>query len=325
MRQKAVFNEAQRLRKSGKSYSMIAKDLSLPRSTVYYMLKTKVANEVGRPKIINKPQAKVINNAIRKLKSKGKVVSSRKLLNITRLRCSTRTIRRHLRSSNYKYREVKQKIQLSATNKARRIEIIKTWFKEKVDWNNVIFMDEKRFKFDGPDNFGTWMKPDEAVSRNKRQMGGGGVMVQACIGSDGYLRVVRVNGTIDGQHYREILSNVCAYLKNRYPVFTVAQDNATPHTCKIVQNWIRENSILSLKWPPYSPDLNLIEVVFKMISDNVYDGPQFSKNDDLWIAIVSAVETINSEKKHVIKNMYEAYEDRLFWVLENGGNIYQQK
>jgi hypothetical protein len=36
-------------------------------------------------------------------------------------------------------------------------------------------------------------------------------------------------------------------------------DNAKPHTAKHTQKWLQDNSIEVMEWPPYSPDLNLIE------------------------------------------------------------------
>ena len=36
-------------------------------------------------------------------------------------------------------------------------------------------------------------------------------------------------------------------------------DNDPKHTSAVVKNWLRENKIETLKWPPYSPDLNPIE------------------------------------------------------------------
>ena len=39
------------------------------------------------------------------------------------------------------------------------------------------------------------------------------------------------------------------------------QDNARIHTAKKVKEWLLEMGIEMIEWPPYSPDMNLIEHV----------------------------------------------------------------
>ena len=43
------------------------------------------------------------------------------------------------------------------------------------------------------------------------------------------------------------------------------QDNAPIHTAHKVRDWFRENGIEITDWPPYSPDLDLIEHAWKAL------------------------------------------------------------
>ena len=46
-------------------------------------------------------------------------------------------------------------------------------------------------------------------------------------------------------------------------------DNAPPHRSKQTKDWLIENGINVIDWPPYSPDLNVIENCWSYISRRV--------------------------------------------------------
>jgi transposase len=47
-------------------------------------------------------------------------------------------------------------------------------------------------------------------------------------------------------------------------------DNAPIHTAHNIQEWLSEEGIEVMGWPPYSPDLNLIENLWALLKAEIY-------------------------------------------------------
>ena len=66
-----------------------------------------------------------------------------------------------------------------------------------------------------------------------------------------------------------------------------------------VNNFWKTSKSQNLKWPSKSPDINLTEDVWKMISDSVYDGSQFKTKEILINKIDNVINHINCFKTGV--------------------------
>ena len=49
------------------------------------------------------------------------------------------------------------------------------------------------------------------------------------------------------------------------------QDNAPIHSAKIIRKWLTENSIATIKWPLYLPNLNPIEYMWAKLKERLYE------------------------------------------------------
>ena len=223
-----------------------------------------------------------------------------------------------------KFKNNSQKIILNKLHKLRRIELAKKWLETSLDWSRTIFTDEKKFNLDGPDSWRSWMYDDEEISRNRRQMGGGGLMVWRMIMPHGEVVVFRVIGGINSQYYTDFLeTKAFPLIHDRFveQQFIFQQDNAPIHVSSHSREWFSNHNVELLEWPSRSPDLNPMENVWKMLTDLVYDGPSYGSIDDLMEAIEIAVSNLNTNRVDTLRSLVSGMNGRLLKVIEKKGNI----
>ena len=95
--------------------------------------------------------------------------------------------------------------------------------------------------------------------------------------------------------------------------FVQQQDNCSTHMSKV--------NMTTLEWPARSPDLNLIENVWEMLAQLVYDGPEITKEGQLWERIQGPKKQLIETRRDVIVHIFDHYEERLIKVIEKKGDI----
>ncbi len=100
--------------------------------------------------------------------------------------------------------------------------------------------------------------------------------------------------------------------------FTFQQDGAPAHTAKKTINFFSDKKIKILPWPSKSPDLNIIENVWHMLSCQIYNGKKYENLNTLWMELQKCADSLDPAK---ITSLYDGMPSRCTKLIQNGGNI----
>lgn len=325
MHSEEIIQKVRDLYKIHNSLRKVAKILQMSYPSVRYMVKNDYTRpkKGGRPKIVKKREETRIKKEIRNLNNRNEVVTARKVLNNLQINVNVRTIQRTISNLGFRYKKIPKEIHLSKKHKICRLKFAEDMIRKQVDWKTVIFSDEKRFNLDGPDNIYSYMDENSSMVRQKRQMGGGGLMVWGMVFPDGQLELKLMIGKQKSTDYIDLLENfakpkILNYFKDKPFIFQ--QDNCSIHVSKLSKSWTESNFDNVLDWPSKSPDLNPIENVWRLMSRIVYEHGQFETINSLWECIHKTVNNLNANKSEVLK-LIDNVPSRLIEVVKRKGGL----
>lgn len=197
-----------------------------------------------------------------------------------------------------------------------------TWSSE---WKRVVFSDEKKFNFEGPDGFNFYYhdlrKDEHQLDRLHSRVGG--LMVWGAISHYGTCELQFLSPKMNAKNYNDVLKTAFPHFQNLFHnlKWRFQHDNAPIHTARSVKSWINAQKVDVLEWPPYSPDLNIIENVWGWLARKVYEsGKQYSSKAELIEAIKQAWSSIQLD---YIKKLYDSIPDRIYEVIiKKGGSTH---
>jgi len=181
---------------------------------------------------------------------------------------------------------------LTKIHRERRLQCITQWLPEGDNWTETVFSDETRFSLDVPDSWYTHAKSQEANIRQIRLCEGGGALIWSMVMPNGLISHKIIRGILKATDYLCLLKELSIpILKINFGhKFTSKEDNTSVNKHKVIRNFYASFGIITLKWTAKSPDINITEYVWRMISELVYDGPQFANKNDLEKSINDAIQ-----------------------------------
>lgn len=110
------------------------------------------------------------------------------------------------------------------------------------------------------------------------------LMVWGCFSAEGPGPLVQIQGTMDAAKYIAALeNNLLPAIRDLVPHghFLYMHDNAPCHKAHAVANFLDQNGIEVLPWPPYSPDMNPLENLWNIVKKRVHRY-SFSSKEQLF-------------------------------------------
>ena len=327
MHSKELIDKVKEIYQRELSYRKVAKILNLSRTTVHYMVNTDYDRKKkvrGPSRIINRKDSTKVKRAVRYLAGNNQKVTAKKIIQETGITCSKSTMHRELTRQEFKYKKVKQSVSLTRPQMKKRLEISEKWISDNHNWKATVFTDEKRFSFDGPDNWCTYMDENSHFTRKKRQQGGGGIMVWGMLLPDGFIHLELLIGRQKSSNYVELIKKkVHPILQSRMQnvEYYFQQDNCSIHVSAESRSALGRLFPRLLEWPSKSPDLNIIENVWKLLSDKVYESGQYSNAQELWKSVQDAAKYLMSEKRDILTNLFNSMNHRLLKVIKSKGKL----
>ena len=245
---------------------------------------------------------------------------------------SLTTTKRVLRSGNLLGRVAVRKPFLRRINRLKRLQWgqkCNNWTYN--DWSKVLWTDESKFQIFGQNRRiyvrrspSEKMLPECIVPTLKH--GGGSVMVWGCFSGSGIGDLVRIDGIMKKEEYKEILEThaIPSGLRLNGPGFIFMQDNDPKHTSKLCRSYIKDKEncgdLKYMDWPSQSPDLNPIEMLWDHLDREVRKKCPTSK-ESLWTALQESWNAISSQ---TIQNLLFRMPRLAREVIKTKGNFFDE-
>ena len=275
-----------------RTYSEIARQMQVHRNTVYGVIKryreqgTLVPRRsTGRRRITTARDDRALFRIMRDNRRFCAQRLRAEWQNQTNIRVSRQTVNRRLLSRGYMARRLVKAPRLSNAAKRRRLQ----WAREHLNrhaqhWRHAVFCDESRFLLHRVDGrYRVRRSRGEDLGDDSYQgaiaHGGGSVHIWGAICYQGKSEIRVLDQNVTGHLYLDILqNNLVPDARQHYGNnWILVDDNARPHRANVVQEYLDEQQITRLDWPPYSPDMNVIEHMWDEIGrrlEELYPRPQ---------------------------------------------------
>ena len=221
----------------------------------------------GRPRVTSQRQDRAIRLAHLRNRHLTATETAVDTVGSHNRRIHPKTVRNRLRDFGLRIRRPNVGLPLNRARRARRMAWVTAQAPRRFpirQWRRVFFTDESRstlFRSDGRRRLYRRRRERfaDACIFERDRYGRGSVIVWGGILHGVKSPLIVVPGNLAGVRYRdEILRPAAVPLVQQHQM-TFQHGNARPHVARVCKDFLANNNIVPLDWPPYSPDLSPIE------------------------------------------------------------------
>ena len=123
--------------------------------------------------------------------------------------------------------------------------------------------------------------------------------------------IVRQDKRINGISTIELFKQITTFYENKFTNVFVFSDNGRANKSKLVKEWIANQSLINIIYlPPYSPNLNLIERLWKFMRKKVINTKYYPEFKEFTAAIndfFDKIDTFKNELKTFIGLKFQSF------------------
>ena len=221
----------------------------------------------GRPRVTSQRQDRAIRLAHLRNRHLTATETAVNTVGSHNRRIHLKTVRNRLREFGLRARRPNVGLPLNRARRARRMPWVTAQAHRRFSvrqWRRVFFTDESRFTLFRADGRRRLYRRRgkrfaNACVFERDRYGGGSVMVWGGISHGVKSPLIVVPGNLTAVRYREEILRPVAVPSVQQHQMTFQHDNARPHVARVCHDFLANNNIVPLDWPPYSSDLSPIE------------------------------------------------------------------
>lgn len=196
------------------------------------------------------------------------------------------------------------------------------------DWNRVVFTDEKVFQSTVNGHIRVYRPRNtrytENYISNSERSGRFSVNVWAWVSYHGLGVCWIVNERFNAVTYKNILEYIMMpSVSQHFPdqSFIYQHDNCPVHSAGMIKEWFQRNNVETLSWPSKSPDINIIENVWGVMTRKIYKANFRPANRDELVLFIEETWNELSDDLDFVRSLYLSIPNRLNELLQKNGAI----
>ena len=291
---------------AGLSVSAISREIGADRKTVRKWIRkweeegraVKAMPRSGRPRCTTEQDDLQIVDAART----NSITTAVKITRNLGLTCSVETTRRRLKEAGLHCHTPARKEPLTEVQRETRLGFALEYLAKDINfWQSCIFCDEKVFSSVEANQRHCWRPTNTRYAKeniaDKRTCGRRTVSFFGWMWAHGPGELVKIEGTLNGQQYIEILEEALLPTVRAMAIplpLTIyfVQDNSSIHKSRAVTEWLAQHpEIFVIDWPTKGCDLNPIEHLWAMMCQEWSVGDERTAADvertarDVWESV----------------------------------------